>query len=209
MSKRWKPEHGRDYYYIFANGHIGETFWADDPTDKRLFERGNCFKTKDEAEAAAKKVKALLLGLHEPTTDGSQSVTDCNQLPDWCKVGEWVYSKDEKDYARVQSLCTIGVNLVFSNGSKHEQRSFAYIQNECVKARLRTYNAEEMRGLLGKVVGNEHGNIFLVTAFVAVDGGEVCVDGIVYNADNLLECYTIDGKPAGVFEHLENGEWVE
>jgi hypothetical protein len=49
--------------------------------------------------------------------------------------------------------------------------------------------------------------MFLVTAFVTGDGGEVCVDGVVYNADDLLECYTIDGHQCGVFEHLENGKW--
>lgn len=205
MSERWKPEKGDQYYFMDSVGDIvcdprGDFTWI-----RERIAMGNYFKTEAEAQAAAEKVKALLLSLHESTQDTTQD----ELLPNWCAVGGVVYSKDEKDYAKVQSLCTIGVNLLFLKENKHYQRNCAYIKHECVQARLRPYNADEMRGLIGKVVGNEHGNMFLVTAFVTDDEGEVCVDGIVYNADDLLECYTINGKPCGVLEHLEDGEWVE
>lgn len=130
------------------------------------------------------------------------------QLPDWCKIGKWVYSKDEKGYALVKSLCTIGVNLLFADGHTLLQRSTSYIRNECVQARLRPFNADEMRGLVGKVI-EWKGDAFVVTAFSS-ERKLVVFDSIHHTADELIDSgYTIDGKPCGVFEHLENGEWVE
>lgn len=129
-----------------------------------------------------------------------------NALPDWCKVGEWVFDKDEQKYGKIEKFSAPGyVQVKYSDGNCVDN-----IQDEITPARLRPYTAEEMKALLGKVVGNEHGNMFLVTAFVA-DECEVCLDGVVYNADDLLECYTINGKPCGVLEHFdsEREEWIE
>ena len=101
------------------------------------------------------------------------------------------------------------VDGIFISGTDFSGSDYCVAIEDVRQAHPRPYNAEEMQGLIGKVVSNEHGNMFLVTAFVAVDGGEVCVDGIVYNADDLFECYNINGKPCGVLEHLdEKGELV-
>ena len=74
MSERWKPECEDWYYYITNRGEIEHYPWVDDACDYEYYEYGNCFKTEEEAKAAAEKVKALLLSLHEP-------VAKCNQLP--------------------------------------------------------------------------------------------------------------------------------
>jgi hypothetical protein len=207
MSERWKPEKGEIYWMIdfCYTKAVRPMSWAFDWIDTAAYQSGNCFKTEAEAQAAAEKVKALLLSLHEST----QVATPDEQLPDWCKVGEWVYSKDEKDYAKLQSLCTIGVNLLFLKENKHYQRNFAYIKHECVQARLRQYTAEEMRELVGKVI--EHGDdACAVVHYSRKDGGTIFADGYTHTANELIETgYTIDGKPCGVFEHLENGEWVK
>ena len=74
MSKRWKPENGGKYWIVNPIANIQEIVWHNDSFDRIFYEIGNFFKTAAEAEAAAKKVKALLLSLHE-------TVTECNQLP--------------------------------------------------------------------------------------------------------------------------------
>ena len=64
---RWKPKLGEDYWVInfsLAGGVFQDT-WDDGSVDSIRLERGNVFKTEKEATAAAKKVRALLLSLHE------------------------------------------------------------------------------------------------------------------------------------------------
>ena len=78
------------------------------------------------------------------------------------------------------------------------------------QARLRPYNAEEMKALMGKMI--EKGpSMHIVTGLENVFGNEcmVHVNGCFYSANDLLLQFTIDGKPCGVLEHLENGEWVK
>ena len=64
MSERWKPKKGEAYYGIFANGDTERIVWRDSSLDESLFELGNCFRIEEKAQAAAEKIKALLLGLH-------------------------------------------------------------------------------------------------------------------------------------------------
>ena len=92
MSERWKPEHGETYYYTDSIGAVDDYKWTDDPADRLYYESGNCFKTEEEAEAAAEKVKALLLSLHgEPPTTSSQlpkltvEVFDRPDCPEWAE----------------------------------------------------------------------------------------------------------------------------
>lgn len=278
MSERWKPKKNDLYFFISTAGDIIPDRNNDDfaSCNGRLG-FGNYFRSRAEAEAAAEKVKTLLLSLHEPTTACSQlpklttevfDRKDCPKwakyavvskngfcyffekepsygvgnyagkwyadtgesclteplaifdatdwqnslierpakLPDWCKVGEWCYCGiGRNNYTKIKKVLAESILA-----GEYDTYTADFVNSgKVLPARLRPYNAEEMRGLIGKVVGNEHGNIFLVTAFVADDGGEVCVDGVVYNADDLLECYTINDKPCGVLEHLENEEWVE
>lgn len=75
MSKRWKPEYGGYYYFMDSVGTVNSLTWRDDTADNLYYEMGNCFRTSDEAEAAAVKVRALLLGLHDVQP------TKCTKLP--------------------------------------------------------------------------------------------------------------------------------
>lgn len=125
------------------------------------------------------------------------------KLPDWCKVGEWCYCLDDDGNPKYFKITTIKDNYIYGEDWDID---YHFVK----QAHPRPYNAKEMRGLIGKAVGDEHGNLFFVTAFVVDDGGAVCVNGVVYNANDLLEVFTIDNEPCGVLEHLnENGEWVE
>ena len=125
------------------------------------------------------------------------------RLPGWCKVGEWCFCLDDDGNCKYFNITKIKDNFIYGE-------DWVIDYHFVKQARFRPYNAEEMQGIVGKVVGNERGGMFLVTTFIADDGGKVCVDSIAYKADALLYCYTINGKPCGVLEHLsENGEWVE
>lgn len=62
---RWKPEINDVYYFVHALGIVEQDLWCDYKCDSDLYNTGNCFRTKAEAEVAAEKVKALLLSLHE------------------------------------------------------------------------------------------------------------------------------------------------
>lgn len=60
---RWKPDQGTAYFHIFIAGgivNIDDHIWVDDATDKNYYEMGNCFKTKEEAEAKLEQIEQIL-----------------------------------------------------------------------------------------------------------------------------------------------------
>ena len=84
--------------------------------------------------------------------------------------------------------------------------------SELKQARLRPYTAEEMRALMGKVLERKDGDAFLITAYTPQLEKDLCavdIDNMWVTPDDVLKDYTIDEKPAGVLEHLENGKWVQ
>lgn len=74
MTERWKPEFDEMYWNILADGEVILFCWRDDEIDRTYFNFGNCFRTEEEAEAAAEKVKDLLLDLHESPEEPSQGL---------------------------------------------------------------------------------------------------------------------------------------
>jgi hypothetical protein len=217
MSERWKPEEG-EQYWIIAFSEVVQSEWREDCADLSRWRMGNCFKTKEEAESAAEKVKALLLSLHDNGETLQDSIQD-KQLPDWCKVGEWVYSDFHKKYLKIGKINTNPIYcshpIIFFEDDRYgglitpgtTPNSIVY--KHLKQARLRPYNADEMKALVGKVLETKRGSAKLITQYIA-GLNELCFWENRLNADMLLsEEYIIAGKPAGVLEHLENGEWVE
>lgn len=129
------------------------------------------------------------------------------KLPEWCKVEEWVFADPKKvfgsaGYKKIKA--TDGLELTFADGC------CIYFSDKIKQARPRPYNAEEMKALMGKVI--EKGpSMHIVTGFENVFDNEcmVHVNGCLYGANDLLRQFTINNKPCGVLEHLENGEWVK
>lgn len=130
-------------------------------------------------------------------------------FPEWCKVGEWVYSPcccdpDKGTYfkiTQIDGVCIIGEDDV------------CHVDN-AVRARLRPYNSEEMKALVGKVIcWDSRDKIYVVESYGEVYGqGSVYFGGNEHSAKDLIVGKYIlsDGKPCGVMEHLnENLEWVE
>lgn len=132
-----------------------------------------------------------------------------NTLPDWCKVGGYGYDY-ASGYFKIVEIIDCERNLKVEWVKEGVQGTVFGCNLKCKKqARLRPYNAEEMRGLVGMVICKGP-SVHFVTGYENVFDGEsmVHVNGCLYSANDLLRHgFTYDGKPCGVLEHLENGEW--
>lgn len=274
MSERWKPEDEQKYYFVSNMLTVGEnTYMEDCEVDRFRYGNGNCFKTQAEAESAAKKVKALLLSLHDSiqnkslpkltaevfnhpdcpawakwaAVDGNGYAyyyserpfilsddfgwrvacgknTQCElipgkfthinrsdslierpeELPEWVEIGGYVYDA-RNGYGKIVSGSVKSCYIEFDGGAgDFVPEAFA----ELKQARLRKYTTDEMKALVGKVLGRNNKTSLVIACL----GGDLIRADEKWLSSNRLieECYTLDGKPCGVLEHLnENGEWVE
>lgn len=57
--ERWQPELSEQYWYLEEELNVFDEYWANDEYDRALYEAGNCFRTKSEAEEMAEKTRAL------------------------------------------------------------------------------------------------------------------------------------------------------
>ena len=62
---RWKPKRGEDCYYFDWGGDVIRFKWEGTYDDLDCYHIGNCFRTREEAEAMAEKIKKLLKGGEE------------------------------------------------------------------------------------------------------------------------------------------------
>lgn len=126
------------------------------------------------------------------------------ELPDWCNPGEWIYTSSEQ-YLKINCISIDLQKIELSNGANWSKQD---IIDEAVSARLRPYNSEEMRGLVGKVICGSEGKRFLVVAY---SGNTVLFGDFLHTPEDLtLDIYKFpNGSPCGVLEHLEEGEWVK
>lgn len=61
---KWKPMEDTTYFNILITGGVTQIIpytWRNDTIDRNLYKLGNCFKTKEEAEAKLEQIKKLLL----------------------------------------------------------------------------------------------------------------------------------------------------
>ena len=66
----WKPKKDDWYHVVGMKGCVVKIRWTNNEQDNELYEAHNCFRTREEAEAASERVKAALKG----TTDVSDNV---------------------------------------------------------------------------------------------------------------------------------------
>ena len=57
--KPWKPIKDEAYYYVTEEGLTGEEDWVDVDIDLMRYKLGNCYRTKEEAEANVNKWRAF------------------------------------------------------------------------------------------------------------------------------------------------------
>lgn len=69
MNKRWKPKFDCAYWYVKNISQPDTALWYNDDFDRQAYAFGNVFKTKRQAQQAAKAVKKILLALHRGNND--------------------------------------------------------------------------------------------------------------------------------------------
>lgn len=224
---RWKPVLREKYYHVNGLGAVIHSYWLDDCGDRCLYNTGNCFATAEEAEEVADTWKRLLNKYHEnKNLSGSSSSelmkllmnafkniggfsdnSETAKLPDWCKVGEWVWSSNS--YHKIVRIETNGCSapvIILDNDHKYTFGSVNW--DDVSQARLRPYLPDEMGSLVGRVAHHDTGS-YLITAFEN-RWNQVKIESVWRDAVELMKVWTwLDGDPCGVLEHLEDGEWVE
>lgn len=58
-SKEFSPKYYDSYYTVIGTGETSYSIWTDDGTDIGRYSIGNCFRTQEEAEFAAEKLKVI------------------------------------------------------------------------------------------------------------------------------------------------------
>ena len=134
-------------------------------------------------------------------------------LPDWCKVGEWVYSIPAQKYDKIIAIQD------FRIVTREMKYTECYINDgNVVQARFRPWTFEEAPAVLK--VKDPHG---LALAYLSPFGGKYIIayhhpdeyekiklGEVTFTFSAFADIFTqVDGKPCGKFEHLEDGEWVE
>lgn len=61
VRKVYEPLKGETYYRVLSSGYVVPDNWGDKPIQLEVRRFGNCFKTREEAVSAARKIRKLLL----------------------------------------------------------------------------------------------------------------------------------------------------
>lgn len=59
---RWKPKEKETYWCICPDGQLSSGIFSNDEFDNGAYNFCNCFRTREEAEAMAEKIRKLLKG---------------------------------------------------------------------------------------------------------------------------------------------------
>ena len=100
QGKKWKPNHLEKYWGYNVNYKVFNALWEADTCDYFKYRNNNCFKTREEAVKALKRIEALHY-IREYIWDN-----DFELIPDW--------SDDEQKkfyvmYSHRSKLFTIGI----------------------------------------------------------------------------------------------------
>jgi hypothetical protein len=127
------------------------------------------------------------------------------KLPDWVEVGGYVFDA-RNGYGKIVSGSVKSCYIEFDGGAgDFAPEAFA----ELKQARLRPFNAEEMMGLVGKVLRGNDTNFRALILYADATCEKIETLHYDYAPEELARSYNIDGNPCGVLEHLENREWVK
>jgi hypothetical protein len=181
----------------------------------RKFECRRCAKTctllLDENLAIPRSCiygnrESLWCAIKEDSAENEQ-FGNSEQLPDWVKVGELIYCGLTKHYAEITEIKGEVITMHVLDSIMSYSLDIYKILQMGYPARKRPFNADEIKSLIGKVL---RGDKFDFCALITYTEAETIeTQHFTYTSDELINDYTIDGKPCFKLEHLENGEWVE
>ena len=213
MGERWKPKYGDTFWYVSELVEVAGTTWEDDGIDPVFYESGNCFRTEEEAEDAAEKVKALLLSLHQQPKKPKKKKPELPKgipLPDWFQVGAYFWRDGMGYFEIVYPTGYMIAKPVFTEQADEpliprpksgiaiiKERVAELIQEGKIKkARLRWWTASEA---IGKVVADGESCRYLITA---ADDLTVTMGTTRIKKQTLINRYRQpNGSPCGVLSH--------
>ena len=206
-TKRTEPEFGTHYWFITTGGMIDDYTWNGDSVDRSLFEAGNWFADRKEAERVVEKFKLIL---SNPTCEITPP-----PLPDWVQVGSWVLDNEgeESECAKIvdfrQDNKLAGLQYL---GDPHQTYTVPVkdlLGEGFTPAKVSPLSNEDMIALVGKVLcyrTSDDGRQYkLVTkCTVSPDGSDCAITcgGRSYEAGSVMNLFTCDGKPLAKIEPL-------
>jgi len=173
------------------------------------------------ASANKKPIYCLYSGVdrarwREVTADTPPKLTAEEKLPDWCKVGAWVWWKGASDIGYAPGYMKItGISNEIINCDAIQGIPIA--QNQIFEARLHPWTDDELKQQVGKPFIFSDGSIVLCLAFADDTGPDsecglkfADEDGGYYTAKELINANIrqLDNTPCGVLEHRDGEGWV-
>lgn len=146
---------------------------------------------------------------HWRKVENQEGDTPAPKLPDWCKVGVWVWHGPvdgivfEQPYFKIERI--VG-ELAYG---KSHNNGFSVHYTYLKPARFRPWNCDELKSKVGKVFEMENGDLTLCLRYQG-DTEDLIFVGKLMSAQSFTKSdWKLDGSPCGVFEHYEQGEWVK
>ncbi len=127
--KRWIPAENEQYCFIDEDLEIESEFFDDDEYDNNLIKLGNCFKTKEEAQFVADKIKYTLMF--------KNYVEEHSEPLDWKDVEQdkyYIYYDFYNgciDFA-IDDICKIQ-GIIYASSEQILKDAIAYVGEENVK----------------------------------------------------------------------------
>lgn len=162
MENNWIPEVGDHYWIVDESLEPVRETHDGCSVDDRIINSGNCFKTKEEAQALADIFKSIL---KEHRLKVKESVDDLYLLPEWCKDAAYLYDHNENEYACITSTTDSEAILVYDGDLMPITKSAKYIVDCCEEARCNPLSDDGLKDLVGKVLTHPMGSVSMVTDF--------------------------------------------
>ena len=186
--------------YAAADKDGKARFHAEEPTIPTVY-KAECWCSTDN--------DSFITGTFDASDWGNSLVERPakEELPDWCRVGKWVYYIPLTEYCKIEQM-NEGFMLRFIDGDS-TAIPFKDINN-LAQVNQRPFNEKEMQGLVGKVFTTVNGDASIATDFDIVLKA-LCIYGEWFKNKELVDSvWQLDGKPCYKLEHLnDKGEWVE